>query len=433
MILQKLFSRRGAFLGVDDPASDLLNPAAWLISALSGEDGSITAKQAARNSNVYACVSILADDIAKLPIHTFTVDGGRDEGQKHPAARLLYERANPLMSAFTFKQTLQAHLGLYGNAYALIAWRSSGYPDALWVLDPSVTVPRLDIATGQLTYHTHDRAGRQYILQPSDVLHLRTMTLNGIVGVPPWKTLVPELDGQKATKEFIRNFYKNGTHVSGVLQADTKIDAEAKNKLRGEWNKIYGTPENAGKVAVLDMGLDYKPLGMQLDQAQFIETQKFGINEVAKVYRVPPHKLAQLDRATYANAEAMGLDYIKTTLLPIFTQWEQEINYKLFTEEERAKYYVKFNAAAELRGDSAMRAQYYKQMLETGVYTINEVRAMEEQLAIGENGDKHFVSLNYTTLDNLEALQLAKAGSARLKGGEEDGSTERAADADDGA
>ena len=408
MILQKLFSRRGAFLGTDDPASDLLNPAAWLISALSGEDGSITAKQAARNSNVYACVSILADDIAKLPIHTFTVDGGRDEGQKHPAARLLYERANPLMSAFTFKQTLQAHLGLYGNAYALIAWGPSGYPDALWVLDPSVTVPRLDIATGQLTYHTHDRAGRQYVLQPSDVLHLRAMTLNGIVGVPPWKTLVPELDGQKATKEFIRNFYKNGTHVSG-------------------------TPENAGKVAVLDMGLDYKPLGMQLDQAQFIETQKFGINEVAKVYRVPPHKLAQLDRATYANAEAMGLDYIKTTLLPIFTQWEQEINYKLFTETERTKYYVKFNAAAELRGDSAMRAQYYKQMLETGVYTINEVRAMEEQLAIGENGDKHFVSLNYTTLDNLEALQLAKAGSARLKGGEGDGSTERAADADDGA
>ena len=432
MILQKLISRRGAFLGVDDPASDLLNPAAWLISALSGEDGSITAKQAARNSNVYACVSILADDIAKLPIHTFTVDGGRDEGQKHPAARLLYERANPLMSAFTFKQTLQAHLGLYGNAYALIAWGPSGYPDALWVLDPSVTVPRLDVGTGQLTYHTHDRAGRQYVLEPSDVLHLRAMTLNGIVGVPPWKTLVPELDGQKATKEFIRNFYKNGTHVSGVLQASTKIDAEAKNKLRDEWDKIYGT-ENAGKVAVLDMGLDYKPLGMQLDQAQFIETQKFGINEVAKVYRVPPHKLAQLDRATYANAEAMGLDYIKTTLLPIFTQWEQEINYKLFTETERTKYYVKFNAAAELRGDSAMRAQYYKQMLETGVYTINEVRAMEEQLAIGENGDKHFVSLNYTTLDNLEALQLAKAGSARLKGGEGDGNTERAADADDGA
>lgn len=433
MILQKLISRRGAFLGVDDPASDLLNPAAWLISALSGEDGSITAKQAARNSNVYACVSILADDIAKLPIHTYTVDGGRDEGQKHPAARLLYERANPLMSAFTFKQTLQAHLGLYGNAYALIAWGLSGYPTALWVLDPSVTVPRLDVGTGQLTYHTHDCAGRQYVLQPSDVLHLRAMTLNGIVGVPPWKTLVPELDGQKATKEFIRNFYKNGTHVSGVLQASTKIDTEAKNKLRTEWDKIYGTPENAGRVAVLDMGLDYKPLGMQLDQAQFIETQKFGINEVAKVYRVPPHKLAQLDRATYANAEAMGLDYIKTTLLPIFTQWEQEINYKLFTAAERTKYYVKFNAAAELRGDSAMRAQYYKQMLETGVYTINEVRAMEEQLAIGENGDKHFVSLNYTTLDNLEALQLAKAGSARLKGGEGDGSTERAADADDGA
>ena len=113
-----------------------------------------------------------------------------------------------------------------------------------------------------------------------------------------------------------------------------KINPEAKKKLRQEWEKINGGIDNAGRVAVLDLGMEYKPLGMQLDQAQFIETQKFGINEVAKVYRIPPHKLAQLDRATYANAEAMSLDYIKTTLLPIFTSWEQEINYKLFTEQE---------------------------------------------------------------------------------------------------
>ena len=197
-----------------------------------------------------------------------------------------------------------------------------------------------------------------------------------------------------------------------MLKTASKVSREAKDAVRAEWARVNAGLDNAGKVAVLDVGLEYQPLGMQLDQAQFLDTQKFGITEVAKVYRVPPHKLAQLDRATYANAEAMGLDYIKTTLLPIFTQWEQEINYKLFTARERGEYYVKFNATAELRGDSAARAQYYKEMITNGVYTLNEVREMEELEGIGPLGDQHFVSLNYTTLDNL--------GKTAAKGGEGD-------------
>jgi HK97 family phage portal protein len=238
-------------------------------------------------------------------------------------------------------------------------------------------------------------------LQPEDVLHFKAFTKDGIVGIPPWKTLVDELDSQNAIKSFISDFYRNGTLSSGVLKTATKLNAEAKQKIREEWEKLNAGTNNAGHVAVLDVGLDFQQLGMQLDQAQFLDTQKFGITEVAKVYRVPPHKLAQLDRATYANAEAMGLDYIKTTLLPIFTQWEQEINYKLFTDKERASFYVKFNAAAELRGDSTARAGYYRDMLNNGIYTINEIREMEEMDGIGADGDKHFVSLNYTTLENL--------------------------------
>lgn len=194
------------------------------------------------------------------------------------------------------------------------------------------------------------------------------------------------------------------------MKTATKLNREAKQRVREEWQKLNSGSDNAGKIAVLDVGLDFHQLGMQLDQAQFLDTQKFGITEVAKVYRVPPHKLAQLDRATYANAEAMGLDYIKTTLLPIFTQWEQEINYKLFTEKERASFYVKFNAAAELRGDSAARAQYYRDMINNGIYTINEIREMEEMDDIGPGGDKHFVSLNYTTLDNIGQPEPVKGG-----------------------
>ena len=325
------------------------------------------------------------------------------------------------MTPLAFKRTLQYHMGFYGNAIAYIEWGTDGYPKSLWPLDPTKTTIRLNVVTGALTYTTSDAKGAMYHLQPHDVLHFYEMSKDGLIGVPKWRTLIDELDSQNAIKKFQSQFYKNGTLTHGVLQAASKINPEAKKKLRQEWEKINGGIDNAGRVAVLDLGMEYKPLGMQLDQAQFIETQKFGINEVAKVYRIPPHKLAQLDRATYANAEAMSLDYIKTTLLPIFTSWEQEINYKLFTEPERENYYVKFNAAAELRGDSKARAEYYKDMLYAGIYTLNEIRDMEEMECIGDVGDIHLASLNYTDITVLRDLQLAKAKNGTLKGGDDNG------------
>ena len=401
MFVRNWIQNRGAsgqlFTGGDSGA--LSNPAQWLIDAIGGSS-TVTPEKAAKNSNVSACVSILADDVGKLPIHTFNKQK-KDLGMVHPVAKLLYERPNPFMSAFVFKQTIQGHVGIYGNGIAYIEWGKDGYPAALWPLDPVRTSVALDVSTGKLQYRTQNARGEVFDLQPEDVLHFKAFTKDGIVGIPPWKTLVDELDSQNAIKSFISDFYRNGTLSSGVLKTATKLNAEAKQKIREEWEKLNSGTNNAGHVAVLDVGLDFQQLGMQLDQAQFLDTQKFGITEVAKVYRVPPHKLAQLDRATYANAEAMGLDYIKTTLLPIFTQWEQEINYKLFTDKERASFYVKFNAAAELRGDSTARAGYYRDMLNNGIYTINEIREMEEMDGIGTDGDKHFVSLNYTTLENL--------------------------------
>lgn len=428
MLIQKLIEKRRGYI-----ASGLTDPEDWLISALRGDaDASyITPSQAVKNSNVYSCVSILADDVAKLPIHTFKRGGDKGEGMKHPVAALLYGRANPIMTAFIFKQTMQYHVGLYGNAYALIEWGMNGQPVALWPLDPALTTVELKKDTHTLIYKTSDTNGNGIELAPHDVLHFKTLSRDGLVGTPPWQTLIEELEGQNATKAFISKFYRNGTLSSGILKTDSKINREAKNALRKEWERLNAGLGNAGRTAILDNGLNYQSIGMQLDQAQFIETQKFGINEVAKVYRLPPHKLAQLDRATYANAEAMGLEYIKTTLLPIFAQWEQEINYKLFTEKERAIFYVKFNAAAELRGDSQARAEYYLKMIQNGVYTINEVREMEELVGVGAFGDKHYMSLNFTTLDALENLQLAKAGS--LKGGEGDGTGEGTADIDDQA
>lgn len=387
--------------------------------------GKMTATQAFNNSNIYTCACILSDDIAKLPLHTFRYGEGRAKIGEHPVVELLHGRANPYMSSFTFKQVLQTHVGVYGNGYAFIEWDKKGYPVALWPLDPTRVLVDVDRVTGAIAYKVSTNKG-MYELLPSDVLHFKTLSLDGVHGVAPWMTLMDELTSQNAMKEFLSNFYQNGTMTSGVLKTASKLDKEAKDMLRTHWNELNSGVGNAGKIAVLDMGMDYTSLGMPLEQAQFIETQKFGINEVAKVYRIPPHKLAQMDRATYANAEAMGLEYIKTTLLPIFTQWEQEINYKLFTKSERERYYVKFNASAELRGDSSARAQYYQQMINAGIYSINEVRAMEELTPLENgHGDEHFVSLNYTTIENLTELQNLKKGGNdnEGKGTSDDSST----------
>lgn len=425
MIFQKMLEKRALTAPhITDMTYDGLQD--WLFSVLHDNTGQMTAEKAIKNSNVYSCISILADDIAKLPIHTFANAGDKQAGMKHPVAKLLYERANQAMSAFTFKQTLQYHVGLYGNGYAYIEFNNQGYPVALWPLDAAVTRAEINVNTGALEYHTQDSQGKIYILKPHEVFHVKTLSRDGIVGIAPWRTLVDELSSQDATKKFISKFYENGTMSGGLLQADTKINSEAKKVLKQEWRRLFGGMENAHEVAILDNGLKYQPMGMQLDQAQFLETQKFGINEVAKVYRIPPHKLAQLDRATYANAEAMGLDYIKTTLMPIFTQWEQEIHYKLFTEQERAIFYVKFNAAAELRGDSQARAEYYLKMIQNGVYSVNEVREMEEMLHIGEAGDAHYISLNYTTLEAAQSIH-----NNDVKGGDGDG--ERTSYIDDDA
>lgn len=370
---------------------------------------------ASNNSNVRTCVNILADDIAKLPIHTFK-NADRKQGYKHPVARLLNGKANPIMTSFIWKRTMQYCLGMYGNAYSQIEWGKDGRPKALWILPPDAVVPRVD--ENKNFYYEVSTSEGLIRLEPPDVLHFREPSATGLVGVPPWASLVHEINSQEEAKRFINSFYRNGARLSGVLHTESKLDGEAKEKVRQEWMKKYSGSANAGSVAVLDLGLRYESIGMPLESAQFIQTQKFGINEVAKVYKVPPHKLAQMDNASYANTEAMGIEYIKTALLPIFTQWEQEINTKLFSEKEQAEYYVKFNANAELRGDSTARANYFGAMINNGVYSINEVRDMEERESIGEAGNKHYMSLNYTTLDALEEYQLAKVGAK--KGGEED-------------
>lgn len=421
----KAFFRNLLSTTTDPPESNLSSPEQWLVDAIGGaltaSGERVSEKSAFLNSNVYTCVTIRADDIAKLPLHLFKKKsgGGLERDQEHPVARLLYLQPNPLMTAFVWKRLMEIHMDLWGNAYSWIEWDEWGYPAALWPLDPECTDIQVDPLSGQVWYTTTVN-GKMYKLAPTDLLHFKAPGLNGLRGMPPIAVLREEIGVQQAAKKFLGSFFTNGTATRGILKhPGADLNKEAKQVVREEWQAANSGQQNAFKVAILNAGWDYQSLGMPLKDAQFIETAKFGILEIAKVYKVPAHKLNQLDRATFSNIEQQSLDYVKNTLFPIVTNWEQEIMVKLFTMKEQRKYYVKFNLAAELRGDSTSRAKFYKEMISAGVMKISEARALEELDFDGELTQKLLVSLNLTTLDNLEKYQQAKAGiTSAAEGGE---------------
>ncbi|SEM81476.1 phage portal protein [Paenibacillus sp. OV219] len=408
--------------------SDLKNPQQWLMDLFgigktaSGEQ--VTSETAMMNSNVYTCASILGGDIGKLPIQVFRRRGGGIERDtSHPVSKLLGVRSNPYMSAYTFKELMQVHMVCWGNAYANIEWHEdgpfNGMPKALWPLDPSKTDVHLDPITGEVWYVTTLPSGERRKLRHYEVLHYKAISKGGLKGITPIAVIREEIGVQQAQRKFLGAFYANGTATRGILKVPgATLDKPAKDKARDEWQKANSGLSNAHRIAILDAGMEYQSLGMPLNDAQFIETSKFGIMEVAKIYKVPGYKLGITD-VKFNNMENQSLEYVKSTLQPIIVNCEMENDFKLFTEMERKKYYTKFNVTSELRGDSTSRAQFYKEMIAMGAYTINEVRELEERDNIGEMGDKHFVSLNFVSLDKMDQYQLLKAGLGKdaTKGG----------------
>ena len=200
--------------------------------------------------------------------------------------------------------------------------------------------------------------------------------------------------------------------TSGVLESPSQLNKDAKDKIKAEWASLYGGYNNAGSIAVLDAGFNYKPITIPLKDIEFIASRKMNKAEIATIFDVPLYMLNDLDNAKFNNVEQQNLRYLNDVLQPAITAIEEELNYKLFTLAEGEKYYLKFNLNSMLRADSKTRAEYYKEMIGTGVMTINDACSLEDLDNIGEMGDKHFMSLNYTTLDTIENHQRI------LKGGE---------------
>jgi HK97 family phage portal protein len=400
--------------------TDLVNPAPWFMNTFGTQSASgetVTVESALQVPTVYACVNILANSVAKLPFQTFKkTNKGRERDSGHAVSKVLDDRPNPFQSPFKFKHLIETHRNTWGNAYVNIAWGTDGRPKALWLLNPSKTTPLID-TNGELWYVTTLPDGIQTKISHSDIVHLSALSTDGLKGKAPIEMARESIGSSQASQKFKGKFFANGTAAAGILKVPGQLNKDAKEKVRDEWETMYTGINNAQRVAILDAGLEFQSIGMPLKDAQFIEGMKFDKAEIATIFNIPLHMVNELDRSTHSNIEQQSLDFIQNTLSPILIQYEQEFAYKLFSFPEQKRYYLKYNLTSLLRGDSQARAEFYKKMIEMGAYSINEVRALEEQDTI-DNGDSHYISLNYTTIDLIEEYQRAKSGISNLKGGE---------------
>ena len=358
---------------------------------------------------VYSCVRILSETVAGLPLNVYRYNdrGGKEKAFKHPLYRLLHDEPNPEMTSFAFRETLMSHLLLWGNAYAQIIRNARGEVIALYPLMPNkMTVDRDQ--NGRLFYSyqrsVEDPAtlGKSIwvTLSPSDVLHIPGLGFDGLIGYSPIAMAKNAIGLAIATEEYGAKFFANGAAPSGVLEHPGTI--KDPQRVKESWNSAYQGSANAHKIAVLEEGMKYTPIGIAPEQAQFLETRKFQINEIARIFRVPPHMLADLEKSSFSNIEQQSLEFVKYTLDPWVVRWEQSMCRVLFSESEKPTYFIKFNVDGLLRGDYASRMTGYATARQNGWMSANDIRELEnlDRISSDLGGDLYLINGAMTKLED---------------------------------
>lgn len=355
---------------------------------------------------VYSCVRILAEAVAGLPLHLYkyTASGSKEKALSHPLYFLLHDEPNPEMSSFVFRETLMTHLLLWGNAYAQIIRNGKGEVIALYPLMPNRMSVDRDYS-GAL-YYTYTRYsdeaptmnGMTVTLRPSDVLHIPGLGFDGLVGYSPIATAKNAIGMAIACEEYGAKFFANGAAPGGVLEHPGTI--KDPQKVRDSWNAAYQGSSNSHRVAVLEEGMKYQSIGISPEQAQFLETRKFQINEIARIFRVPPHMVGDLEKSSFSNIEQQSLEFVKYTLDPWVIRWEQAISRSLLRPDEKKLYFAKFNVDGLLRGDYVSRMNGYATARQNGWMSANDIRELEnlDRIPPELGGDLYLINGNMTKL-----------------------------------
>lgn len=396
----------GLFHSRDKPKNATAGSAYRFFMGNSTSGKRVNERTAMQMTAVYACVRILAESIAGLPLHLYryTDNSGKEKAVDHPLYFILHDEPNPEMTSFVFRETLMTHLLLWGNAYAQIVRNGKGEILGLYPLMPDrMTVDR--DSAGKLYYRYNassdesPETGRgEVILTPTEVFHIPGLGFDGLVGYSPIAMAKNAIGMAIACEEYGARFFQNGATPGGIIEHPGKLTDPA--AVRDSWNQSFGGSVNSGKVAVLEEGMKYTPISISPNEAQFLETRKFQIDEIARIFRVPPHMVGDLEKSSFSNIEQQSLEFVKYTLAPWIARWEQSISRLLLLGDEKTQYFAKLNVDGLLRGDYQSRMSGYATARQNGWMSANDIRELEnlDRIPTEDGGDLYLINGNMTRL-----------------------------------
>ena len=360
----------------------------------------VTPATAVGSTAVWAAVRIISESIATLPLRVYERrDGGRVIATEHPLYPILHDRPNPRQTAVEYREQQLASLLLWGNAYTWIDRWPSGRPRNLWPIRPDRVTVRIDVATENdpvpsLVYVVSTHDGGQRVYAADDILHVRGLSSDGLMGLSPIAVHRDAVGLEQAEREFAGRFFGNNGRPGGVLKVAGRLSNDAAVRLKQSWETAHRGLENAHRVAVLEEGIEWQSMGMPLQDAQFVEQRRFSIEEIARIFRVPLHLMGDLQRATYSNIEHQSIEFVVHTIRPWCVRLEQAYATLLYPSERQALY-VEHSVDALLRGDIKSRYDAYAVARQWGWLSVNEIRALENLNSVGVDGDSLIQPLNF--------------------------------------
>jgi len=355
-------------------------------------------------SAVYLAVKIISETLAALPSNVYTRVSGsndRDIARNHPLA-VLMNQPNPEMTGFNFKRTIISHAALRGNGYAFIGRDRSNRPGELQLITPDRVNKGRERDSKKIIYEISNGGGANDYTAEADMFHLPGMGFDGLIGYSIVSLAKRSFALGMAAEQFGTSFYENGAQLGTIIEVPPEIllDEDGKEMLLDTFDAKHRGVKHHHRTALIDQGMKVHSLGIPQKDAQFIESRKFNVTDVARWFNIPPHKLKDLEKATFSNIEEQNIDFVQDTMMPWIINFEQTANWKLIGRNN-TRQFLKLNLNGLLRGDTEARGKWYKERFNMGSLSINELRALEDENGIGPDGDKYFMQMNMSTIDDI--------------------------------
>lgn len=365
----------------------------------------VTPDTCLESAAVWSCVQILSKSVAQLPWRLMkeTGPGSSQIMGKHPIDFLLNKRPNAEMGAFTFRETIMGHALTWGNGFAEIERSISGDPINLWLIEPDRVLIRRDPVTDRLFYQVTNQTAGVARIEPENMFHLHGPSYDGVTGYAVTQYSTQSIGLALAIERFGAAFFGNNGHLGGVISnPKADLSLEGREALLNTFNHKHQGPYQAFKVAYLDNGMTFQSIGVEPDKGQFIQSAQFQIQQICRLFGVPPHMIADLSKASFNNIEQQSIEFVRNGLTPWVIRLEQEADAKLINVRNPQGYYTYMNVRGLERGDLAARTAFYQNMFDRGVLSINDIRGMEGLNSIGPDGDIRLVPMNFRSLKNLD-------------------------------